>query len=295
MAALDDSIAYYTSKLILQYRGLPKASQTIAILVKQALADMFPLQVERCYDIATATGVQLDVLGKYIGVPRQIGDPTPIAYFGFVDYVGTNPQNLNGFSDYTNAGVNPDDPFFSYTFQNQQNIFLPDDQYRAVMLLKIILNHSDSTLASIDNYLQAYFGIPGFTVHTNGVPPSTVTISGGQVTALFGTVPTGNGYTVCKGPYIFFTGGGGSGAYGQAIIGTGSGIAGRIIGYTVLNGGSGYSTAPTAVYCNTLVKVTDNLNMSLAYDVYPGLPISLALLEQFLPRPMGVGITVVQH
>ena len=47
-----------------------------------------------------------------------------------------------------------------------------------------------------------------------------------------------------------------------------------------------------AKYFPGQITVTDNLNMTLTYTVQPGLPISNTVLENFLPRPLGVGITV---
>ena len=47
-----------------------------------------------------------------------------------------------------------------------------------------------------------------------------------------------------------------------------------------------------ATYFPGQITVTDNLNMTLTYTVQPGLPISNTVLANFLPRPLGVGITV---
>lgn len=295
MSAVDDSIQYYVDRLILQYRGLPKASQTIAILVKQAIGDMLPSQIERAYDLDTAVGVQLDVLAKYIGVSRFIGNPAAFPYFGFVDSVMANPQNPNGFSDSTDPSINANAPFFSDSNPGQLNTALPDDQFRSVLKLKILLNHSDGTLAGINNALYSIYGIPGF-IGFGGNASGTAFISGGQVTAYaLAFVPTGTSYIVGKGPWVYFTGGGGTGAFGQAIIGFGAGIQGRIVGVAMLSGGSGYTSVPFASFSNTLIRCTDNLDMTLTYDVLPGVPISAANLQTFLPKPMGVSSTVIIH
>ncbi len=55
----------------------------------------------------------------------------------------------------------------------------------------------------------------------------------------------GSGYT--SAPTVLFTGGGGSGAVGTAILGTG-GNAGKIVGVAVTNPGSGYATAPAVSF-----------------------------------------------
>lgn len=62
--------AYYGNLLIIQYIDKPKA---YAMVVANALAvvmDQLPVAVQNAYDINTAVGVQLDVIGKYVGALR---------------------------------------------------------------------------------------------------------------------------------------------------------------------------------------------------------------------------------
>lgn len=66
----QDLINYYANLLVLQYIGRPKAYATIQTLVTPVIMDQLPTQVENAFDITTAVGVQLDVLGKYAGVTR---------------------------------------------------------------------------------------------------------------------------------------------------------------------------------------------------------------------------------
>ena len=147
MADLDTSITYYVGRLLYQYQR-PKAQQAIAILVKQLFADGLPWVLQDAFNLDTATGQQLDTLGKYIGLPRDIGDPTPLPFFGFVDYVNTNPQNLHGLTDY-NSNINSDVVFFEYGYNQQAATALSDTSYAFMLFLKIALNTSDNTLYSI--------------------------------------------------------------------------------------------------------------------------------------------------
>jgi hypothetical protein len=197
---LNDAVDYYVGLLILQYRGLPKASQTIAILLKQAVADLMAASLATCFNLDVAVGPQLDVLGKYIGAPRDIGPPAARPYYGFGTYAGgTNPIGFRNYEENSNlTGV-----WSSYLFQGAANTDLTDEAYRLILQLKIILNASDGTLASIDNYLQEFF-------------------------------------------------------------------AGAI-------------------------QVTDNMNMTLTYEVPDNLPVDVTTLTGYLPKPMGVGITVLTY
>lgn len=200
-AQVQSAIAYYVRLLVFQYQ-LPKAQNTIAILVKQVLMDGLPEAVQNAYNVPQpgvpgAQGRQLDILGKYIGIPRNIGDPTPLPFFGFVDYAGGG--NENGFSNYDGT-TNPLGVFFLYQYQGTMNTDLSDDSYAFMMALKIVLNSSDGTLYSIQRFLDTL--LPGF------------------------------------------------------------------------------------------VTVTDNQDMTLTYTISLDAPVSPTVIEPYLPRPMGVGVTI---
>lgn len=66
MSALD---TYYSNLLILQYHNKPKAKATIEATVG-LLPDDLILEVINGFDIETAVGKQLDILGIYVGVDR---------------------------------------------------------------------------------------------------------------------------------------------------------------------------------------------------------------------------------
>lgn len=189
---------YYRARLILQYRGLTRADETISILAKAGVADMILSQLGPAFDLATATGAQLDIIGKYVGVPRNIGPSTPVDYFGYALAAGGGSTN-----GYTSAlgGVNLTGVYYRANSNQRQNTDLSDVQYRFVIQLKIVLNSTDNTMYSIQNYLA-----------------------------------------------MFFAG---------------------------------------------LISVVDNHDMTMTYTVSPDVPLPLSVLEEYLPAPMGVGISIV--
>lgn len=69
-------IKYYTDLLILQYKGKPRANATVAVLAGLAVMDQLPKKVQDAFALDSAIGVQLDVLGKYVGVSRYVYDFT---------------------------------------------------------------------------------------------------------------------------------------------------------------------------------------------------------------------------
>lgn len=68
---LSDVLQYYANLLIIQYRGKPKARAHVIALVRIALMDLLPLAVQGAFDVDSAIGVQLDIIGKYAGVTRD--------------------------------------------------------------------------------------------------------------------------------------------------------------------------------------------------------------------------------
>lgn len=67
----QELINYYANLLIIQYRQKPKAYATIQALADMAVMDQLPIDVQNAFNIETAVGDQLDILGKYIGATRN--------------------------------------------------------------------------------------------------------------------------------------------------------------------------------------------------------------------------------
>lgn len=67
----DELIAYYANLLILQYGNKPKAKATVETVVDLAIMDQLPVSVQDAFNLDSAVGVQLDVIGKYAGVTRN--------------------------------------------------------------------------------------------------------------------------------------------------------------------------------------------------------------------------------
>lgn len=162
MATVQDQIAQYVALLAFQYRTKSRASQTIAIYVKQVVASLLAFQLQDAFNVDTAVGAQLDILGKYIGLPRNVGDPIDRPYYSFSDYDGT--VRPNGFTDYTNPAINAQAIWYDYNFFGTENTDLTDQAYAFMLKLKIVLNSNDGTLYSIDNLLQLFLaGVVGLT------------------------------------------------------------------------------------------------------------------------------------
>lgn len=70
----QELINYYANLLILQYIGKPNAYATVKALVSPVVMDQLPTLVQNAFNLNganPAVGVQLDVIGKYVGVTRN--------------------------------------------------------------------------------------------------------------------------------------------------------------------------------------------------------------------------------
>jgi len=87
----EDFRKYYADLLIVQYRGKPKARSMIGAIVDQMLMNQLPDRLESAFDLETAVGKQLDILGSRLGVTRNVflrnGDPITLNDDDFRTYV----------------------------------------------------------------------------------------------------------------------------------------------------------------------------------------------------------------
>lgn len=154
MATDPALLSYYSQLLILQYRTKPKAVATVQLMVNQSLCDGLPQELANCFNLQTAVGVQLNLIGKIVGVPRQIvGLDLVHTFFNFTSYDGT-PASI-GFGSYTDNPY-PTDLFMSYF---DDTIYtLTDFEMRSLIQLKIIYNNVFSSTKNIVDALWSVFG-----------------------------------------------------------------------------------------------------------------------------------------
>jgi hypothetical protein len=143
----EEITKYYVDLLILQYRLKPAARATVAAFVRQVVADNAALILSSAFDLDTATGRQLDIIAKYIGVPREYNYLASRDYFCFAD--ADDITHENGFADYLDPMANQHAIFYQYGYRDQSAGTLTDAQLLLLIKLKIVRNKSDSTLAGI--------------------------------------------------------------------------------------------------------------------------------------------------
>lgn len=158
MTDLETSIEYYKDLLLYQYINQPKARETIGLLVQQALVDLLPKELNLAFDLDTAVGSQLDILGEYIGFDRVVNSTIVRDYFTFDDYEAPLTSGAFGFTDYTVPAQNISASMYRYVFYSTGNNTLEDSEYRILLKLKAALNSSFNSIYDINTLLGYYFG-----------------------------------------------------------------------------------------------------------------------------------------
>lgn len=100
-------IQYYADLLILQYKTQSKAPEHIKALIETIMIFELIQDVKNGYDIETAVGVQLDVLGKYIGLERDAFLATDADYRFYLKF-----RIIQNFSNYSVKEI--DDLLFEF-------------------------------------------------------------------------------------------------------------------------------------------------------------------------------------
>jgi hypothetical protein len=179
----QELIDYYANLLTLQYIGKPNAYATIQALVTPALmpqADLddptLPLAVQSAFNVIgeTATGVQLDVVGKYQGVER-----TGRGFTGAITLSDTDFLSLIQMA----SVVNNADSSLS-TIQTLLNQFFPGGVIRVFDNTNMQLSYLISTDVGSQDLIQL-FVTEGLLPKPMGVGLSTV-IYAETITTFFG-------------------------------------------------------------------------------------------------------------
>lgn len=124
---------------------------TMIAAVTQAWADVASVygSIPGLYDLDVAVGTQLDVIGQWVGVSRQLTSPLTGVYFAF-DTAGV------GFD--SGVWLGPYDPVTGLTS-------LPDDYYRMVIKMKILNNHWDGSVPGAYEIAAVVFGALGYSIY----------------------------------------------------------------------------------------------------------------------------------
>lgn len=123
-----------------QHRDKPRFMATlIAGLAPIVRMQNVLLEMIQAFDLDSAIGVQLDILGQWVGIGRTVGIPITGLY---LTYEGTDAEGWD-----SSIWQGPEDPGSGFTT-------LPDDLYRALIQAKIMANKSCGCIDDIYNIVN---------------------------------------------------------------------------------------------------------------------------------------------
>jgi hypothetical protein len=136
--------------------GKPRFVNTLAALIQPLIdAQDMLASLTADFDLDTAVGVQLDIVGQWLGRTRYLTEPITGVYFAF--HTATDPVQRDGFDQ--GIWLGPYDP-------TTKIIAMPDDAYRKILKLQAIANQWDGTVPSIQEAFNNVF--PGVVVQDMG-------------------------------------------------------------------------------------------------------------------------------
>lgn len=141
---------YYSNLLIRQFKNSPKAKATIQALVNCNLCDGLVQALQTCFNLDTAYGNQLTIIGKLVGIPRNIyGLDLEHTFFTFQNYDETNDGV--GFKLYTD----PEDLYLFQRYISNAIYTLTDFELKILIRMKIFYNNNPSSLKYIKENLYS--------------------------------------------------------------------------------------------------------------------------------------------
>lgn len=132
-------VEYYTNLLIIQYNSKARAAGQVEAYASAATIYDLALEVVYGYDVETAAGVQLDVIGAFVGIARNaLGTPFDDDYYRaliklaiFKNYSNGSLADIDALSETLFAEI----PFrlvddgsmgLSYLFEDKDEAFVTD-------------------------------------------------------------------------------------------------------------------------------------------------------------------------
>lgn len=155
---IEGIVGYYTNLLIIQYNQSPKARATIELMVNELLASGILFQVRDAFDISSAVGAQLDIIGKYVGIDRYFNGQVLEGYFSLIPQgVDTGSWGGAGFTDQADFPLETSQTLIDSDILSLTQA-LSDDAFRTLLEFQIINNNSNFSYGEIDQNLFNYFG-----------------------------------------------------------------------------------------------------------------------------------------
>lgn len=150
-------VDYYVGLLILQYSNLNNALTTVQAHITALIQNQIADQLRNAFNVLTAIGAQLNILGQYVGITREAFGLVPGNYWSLPSVTDTLPNGFFGWASIYDA-TPPDIRWIQLIDEEALAYTLTDSQMRELIQLKAALGSCQMGLADIDNILYSYFG-----------------------------------------------------------------------------------------------------------------------------------------
>lgn len=193
--SLETLKATYPDYLIMQYRQRARARATIASLVQELWLDGMTIDEATCFNLDVAIGAQLDVIGRIVGVTRNIyGLDLEHEFFSMTDYADAVAVDMQRYTD------SPFGPEIMNRYRLAATYIMTDFEFRYLIKLKIIYNMTARTARAL---IQAFWDIFGASVEVVDNKDMTMDINVSQpyqrvflVADYIGVIPSPMGVAV---------------------------------------------------------------------------------------------------
>lgn len=158
----NELIKSYQDLLELQYHEKPKARKHIKTICESLIADMVLWKIqEQCMDVDVSVGVQLDIIGKWVGIDRYFkgNKYDNNKWYAYYDWDEKDQPNSlqGGMWDWDTSEKPNNAPFLNYDWILVIKNKLNDDDFRILIKLKIIKNNTNTTCKNIDGEIYKLF------------------------------------------------------------------------------------------------------------------------------------------
>lgn len=158
---MEELLNYYKNLLIIQYHNGTKAKATIDAYVNLLWANQVLRQIRDSFDVDTAVGEQLDVIGLWVGVDRYYFlkpyDNHP--WISLIEITGATDLLLQGgYSEQSNFDTVLGGFLTPDMASGSSRSELADAEFRTIIKLKIIKNSISHTCKNIDDAIYGLFG-----------------------------------------------------------------------------------------------------------------------------------------
>ena len=155
---MEELLKYYPNLLEIQYHGGKKAKATIETMVKLLWANQLLKQIRDSFDVDTAEGKQLDVIGLWVGVDRTTNkkpyDGHP--WIALTETTGATSLLQGGYSEISNFDTELGGFLTAYYVPGTIPFQLNDEAFRWLIKMKIIKNSISHTCKNIDDAIYKF-------------------------------------------------------------------------------------------------------------------------------------------